>query len=44
MVYLENGAKLNKKEAGSKAEFGMENSVCVSFSIFGKRFHFCKKD
>ena len=44
MLYLENVTQLNKKEASSKAEFGMENSVFVSISILGKRFRFCKKD
>ena len=42
MLYIRNAFQLNMKEAGKKAEFGIVNSV--SFSVFGKRFHFCKKD
>ena len=42
MKYIKNAMQLNMKEAGKKAEFGIDNSV--SFSVLGKRFHFCKKD
>ena len=41
-MYVRNACQLNVKEASLKAEFGM--SRFVSFSVLGKRFHFCKKD